>query len=450
MCGEGTTCGVATDKLEIDWDGNYAWGVDCMIPCEKSGDVFTMCGSEAYDGYEIEYACSHLRGGGLGAYWREQNECFHGCDEEEGACILLAPDEGKWCTPTAMTDVEAYPQHCTDDGYVVFCQTNQVVVGICDREAGYACHALSDNSYAGCYTSDDMCDSLGAVSDKKCFVQLDGQEFVVSYTCRETTENGVYVWKMNTDNPTDYEKCDVNCVDATETEEAHCGQLDSRIGQSCTKDEAETGNICGDNDVVLSCYSDGTQRTWHSADNCKGKGETCLTTAAGTSAACYGSATGCTQGEANTHHCSEHEGMGTTLVMSFTYACTEMSDGSFHRISAGSDNCGNAGCNESTGEVECTSSDQCTDPAKPFCNANGVCVADPNPGTDAGITDAGLDEDAGEQDAGEPFDCRKNGFACDLGQICNKTTGECDADTTVHPVVEDGDECDPETWRTQS
>jgi|GEM_PF-6754661 hypothetical protein len=349
VCGEGTTCGVATDKLEIDWDGNYAWGVDCMIPCEKSGDVFTMCGSEAYDGYEIEYACSHLRGGGLGAYWREQNECFHGCDEEEGACILLAPDEGKWCTPTAMTDVEAYPQHCTDDGYVVFCQTNQVVVGICDREAGYACHALSDNSYAGCYTSDDMCDSLGAVSDKKCFVQLDGQEFVVSYTCRETTENGVYVWKMNTDNPTDYEKCDVNCVDATETEEAHCGQLDSRIGQSCTKDEAETGNICGDNDVVLSCYSDGTQRTWHSADNCKGKGETCLTTAAGTSAACYGSATGCTQGEANTHHCSEHEGMGTTLVMSFTYACTEMSDGSFHRISAGSDNCGNAGCNESTG-----------------------------------------------------------------------------------------------------
>ena len=78
-------------------------------------------------------------------------------------------------------------------------------------------------------------------------------------------------------------------------------------------------------------------------------------------------------------------------------------------------------------EVECTSSDQCTDPAKPFCNANGMCVADPNPQTDAGITDAGLDEDAGEQDAGEqdagePFDCRKNGFACDLGQICNKTT----------------------------
>ena len=101
-------------------------------------------------------------------------------------------------------------------------------------------------------------------------------------------------------------------------------------------------------------------------------------------------------------------------------------------------------------EVECTSSDQCTDPSKPFCNANGVCVADPNPGTDAGITDAGitdagLDEDAGEQDAGEPFDCRKNGFACDLGQICNKTTGECDADTTPH-TAQAGDECDADEF----
>ena len=349
QCGEGTTCGNATDKLEISFDGNWAWGVDCMLPCDRSGDTFTKCGSDDYAGFELEYVCSRLEGGGFGAYWRDEAECTHGCDEDKDTCILLDPDEGKWCTPTAYSDYEAYPQHCTEDGVVVFCLRNEVVVGICDREAGYTCHALPDGSYAGCYNADDLCMTPGEVSAKQCFVQSDGKEYVVTYTCRETTESGIYVWKMNTADPSDYEQCSVNCVAASETEEAHCGQLDSRIGTECSTAERDAGNICGAGGVVLSCYSENSQRTWHVADNCGAKGETCLTTASGEDAACYGSSTSCTQGEADTHHCLEEEVLGTQLIMSFTYACTEMSDGSFHRISVGSENCSLVGCSESTG-----------------------------------------------------------------------------------------------------
>ena len=348
-CGEGTTCGVATDKLEIDWDGNYAWGVDCMIPCEQSGDEFTLCGEDEYAGYEIEYACSRLKGGGLGAYWRDESLCRHGCDTDEGACILLDPDEGHWCTPTGYSDVEPYQQHCAGEDVAVFCAVNEVVVGICNREEGYTCHALPDGSYAGCYSADDLCDSPGAVSGKQCFVWMDGVEFVVTYTCRATTDAGVNVWVMNSDNAEDYEQCATNCVAPTQTEEAHCGQLDSRIGQACTKEEADAGNICGQGGIILSCYSDGTERTWHSAENCAGQNKVCLSSKAGGAVACYDSSSNCTQGDADTHHCFEEEVLGNMLMMSFTYSCTEMNDGSFHRVSSDSDNCGTKGCNEGTG-----------------------------------------------------------------------------------------------------
>lgn len=93
--------------------------------------------------------------------------------------------------------------------------------------------------------------------------------------------------------------------------------------------------------------------------------------------------------------------------------------------------CGGSKKDPKPPEVECTSSDQCTDPAKPFCNANGVCVADPNPQTDAGITDAGLDEDAGEQDAG---------LQCPTDKPY-EVNGECSACPTAEQPYKIGDAC---------
>ena len=86
--------------------------------------------------------------------------------------------------------------------------------------------------------------------------------------------------------------------------------------------------------------------------------------------------------------------------------------------------------------VECTSSDECTDASKPFCNANGVCVADPNPGPID--TDASVDNDASVPDAGlecpaeKPYEVNGECSKCPADQPY-EIDGSCYAEGQICP-----------------
>lgn len=354
--GSSVTCTPGcVDNILTTCSGNNPAKKTCSNGCNDAG-------TECKDNASVDLCTPGCKKGVLTTCYAStpvETPCSNGCSEDGNGC------KDNVCTPSCKDKVLV---KC--DGSAIECPNGCNAKGDdCQIAGGEGCSystKCEGNVFWGCLSGfeshydcadyNGVCTTIGDKSDCRSACTKAGEKmtkcdqgtmtgsYTMEYQCAKAADGKLY-WDRD-------DSTEKPCETGQSCNAEHTACVDA---QSCNYQSTEAA--CQGN-VAVTCIASGTIQT----SDCTSHGKTCVRTSSFVAECVDKELASCSKAGETKHVC----GLGETTMtdVSITYTCKKDADGNLRYLDGTNELCGNAGCDNSTGECKKETAEVGTDCTK--------------------------------------------------------------------------------------